>query len=49
MRNKVNSKDKVHPVIALPINKLVPLPNNPFDLYEGQRLEDLVESTEAIC
>jgi ParB family chromosome partitioning protein len=37
----------VHPVIALQIDKLVPLPDNPFELYEGQRLEDLVESIEA--
>ena len=43
----MSNKNDVHPVIALPIDKLVPLPNNPFELYEGQRLEDLVESIQA--
>ena len=33
-------------IVDIPINTLSPLPNNPFDLYEGQRLEDLVESIE---
>ena len=42
----MSSQNDLHPVIALPIEKLVPLPNNPFDLYEGQRLEDLIESIQ---
>ena len=41
-----NTKD-VYPIVALPVNKLVPLKNNPFELYEGQRLSDLVESIQA--
>ena len=37
---------KIRQILDIPIDKLVPLPNNPFELYEGQRLEDLVESIE---
>ena len=37
---------KIHQILDIPIDKLVPLPNNPFELYERQRLEDLVESIE---
>lgn len=35
MSNKAN----IHPVVELSIDELVPLSNNPFELYEGQRLE----------
>ena len=41
------SSNTIYPVVAIPITSLVPLPFNPFKLYEGQRLDDLVESIEA--
>ena len=42
----MNNPNQIYPVLALPIESLVPLPANPFDLYEGQRLDDLVESVQ---
>ena len=42
----MSNSNELYPVIALPIDSLVPLLANPFDLYEGQRLEDLVESVQ---
>ena len=42
----MSTTDHLYPVIALPVESLIPLPTNPFDLYEGQRLEDLVESVQ---
>ena len=45
---KIMSKTNYnYQITELPINKLIPLPNNPFELYEGQRLEDLVESIQS--
>ena len=35
------------PVTEIPIGSLVPYPINPFGLYTGQRLEDMVESIQA--
>ena len=43
----MNAQKEIRPIIAVPIEKLVPLSKNPFDLYEGQRLEDLIESIQA--
>ena len=43
----MSNPNEIYPVVALQIESLVPLSTNPFDLYEGQRLEDLVESVQA--
>ena len=42
----MRTSNKVYPVTALSIASLVPLSNNPFDLYDDQRLEDLVKEVE---
>ena len=44
-RSKMNN-NTIYPISELTINSLVPLLNNPFELYEGQRLDDLVESIQ---
>ena len=38
--------NNVYPVTAIQLNNLVPLHNNPFALYEDQRLNDLMESIQ---
>ena len=35
---------KENEVKLIPVDKLVPFHNHPFKLYEGQRLDDMVES-----
>jgi len=31
-------------IVEIPVNKINPFPNHPFRLYQGERLDDLVES-----
>jgi ParB family chromosome partitioning protein len=43
----MENKNIIKPVVEMPIESLVPHSANPFGLYTGQRLDDLVESVEA--
>ena len=38
---------EIGPIVDMPIEMLIPHPSNPFGLYTGQRLEDLMESIQA--
>jgi len=40
-------KTNMGPVINVPLDSLVPFPVNPFGLYTGQRLDDMIESIQA--
>lgn len=44
LEDESGTETKENEVKLIPVDKLVPFHNHPFKLYEGQRLDDMVES-----